>query len=318
MSQDALVDLGYLFLGSRMKRLAERMQADATKIFENHGFGRLLPATNAVLATLDRYGPMTIGDLVSRIGISQPAITRTVSGMRDQGHVTLTPLSEDQRQKEVRLTEDGEILVCRLKAGPWRDIRIAAEDLSSGISGPLLSQLTALEAALAETPLTNRRGVSERLVIVEYEPSLAPFFYDINKEWISDMFVMEATDEAVLSDPDQYILSKGGVILFVRSGDGPIVGTGALMPVDDAGTFELTKMGVMSSSRGEKAGEFLLAALIKRAQDMGVRRLFLLTNSDCQAAIHLYEKLGFRHDKDIMATYGAKYKRCDVAMQFPV
>ena len=32
MSQDILAERDYLFLGSRMKRLAERLQADATRI----------------------------------------------------------------------------------------------------------------------------------------------------------------------------------------------------------------------------------------------------------------------------------------------
>ena len=44
--------------------------------------------------------------------------------------------------------------------------------------------------------------------------------------------------------------------------------------------------------------------------------LYLLTNKRCAAAVHLYEKLGFRHDKEIMARYGAEYERCDVAMRY--
>ena len=318
MSEDALEELGFLFLGSRMKRLAERMQADATKIFERAGFGKLLPATNAVLAILDRYGPMTIGQLVDRCGISQPAITRTVTGMKDQGTLTLTPLADDQRQKEVRLTPAGETLVSQLKAGPWREIRIAAEDLSAGLESGIMDQLGAMEDRLKERPLTERKGVSSGLSIVEYDPSLATDFYQINREWISDMFVMEQMDEEVLSNPDSYIVSKGGTILFVRSQKDGIVGAGALMPVGDEGTFELTKMGVLSRNRGEKSGEFLLAALIERARSIGVKKLFLLTNAKCEAAIHLYEKLGFRHDDDIMQTYGARYERCNVAMLFPI
>ncbi|WP_234411390.1 hypothetical protein [Rhodanobacter thiooxydans] len=34
------------------------------------------------------------------------------------------------------------------------------------------------------------------------------------------------------------------------------------------------------------------------------------------AAIHLYEKLGFQHDAEIMARHGARYQRCDVAMRY--
>jgi ribosomal protein S18 acetylase RimI-like enzyme len=49
---------------------------------------------------------------------------------------------------------------------------------------------------------------------------------------------------------------------------------------------------------------------------MGAETLYLLTNKQCEVAIHLYEKLGFRHDTEIMETYGACYARCDVAMKY--
>ena len=75
-------------------------------------------------------------------------------------------------------------------------------------------------------------------------------------------------------------------------------------------------MGVRETVRGLKAGEFLLTAVIQRARELGADPLYLLTNAKCAAAIHLYEKLGFQHDAGIMAKYGARYERCDVAMRY--
>jgi ribosomal protein S18 acetylase RimI-like enzyme len=77
-------------------------------------------------------------------------------------------------------------------------------------------------------------------------------------------------------------------------------------------------MGVLESARGLKAGEFLLAAVIDRAMALGADPLYLLTNSKCAAAIHLYEKHGFRHDAEIMARHGSRYERCNVAMRYHV
>lgn len=318
MSQDALAELRYLFLGSRMKRLAERMQADALKIFRANGHGELQPAYYAVLATLDLEDALSISDLVERIGISQPAITRSVGGMRENALVTLDPHPNDQRMRIVRLTDKGRALIADLKTTAWRDISIAAADLSRGIEGDVESVLTQLETRLAETSLDARCKPGTGLEILDYSPDLARDFYTINAQWISDMFVMEETDERVLSDPDTHIISRGGTILFVKSPVHGIVGAGALMPAGDDGAFELTKMGVLQASRGEKAGEFLLAALIQRAKSIGVKKLFLLTNAKCEAAIHLYEKLGFVHDEEIMRDYGARYERCNVAMLYPL
>jgi N-acetylglutamate synthase-like GNAT family acetyltransferase len=154
------------------------------------------------------------------------------------------------------------------------------------------------------------------LSILRWSPALAQAFHDINAQWIEAMFALEETDRMVLENPRSMIIDKGGDILFVAVEGLGVVGACALMPAKQEGAFELTKMGVLDSARGLKAGEYLLAAVLDRAREMGVETLFLLTNKKCEAAIHLYEKLGFVHDAGIMATYGARYERCDVAMLF--
>lgn len=153
------------------------------------------------------------------------------------------------------------------------------------------------------------------LSIVDYSDALARDFHDINVEWISRMFVMEGTDRDILEHPRERIIDAGGAILFVRAGDQGIVGTCALLKTGDA-QYELTKMGVLEKARGYKAGEFLLRAAIHRADELGAKRLYLLTNEKCAPAIHLYEKVGFVHDAGIMREFGARYERCNVAMLY--
>ncbi|TRW17836.1 GNAT family N-acetyltransferase [Glacieibacterium frigidum] len=155
------------------------------------------------------------------------------------------------------------------------------------------------------------------LTIHEFSDDLAHHFRDINAEWIEAMYRMEATDHEVLGDPRGRIIDPGGAILFVEAGGRGIVGACALQRTAPA-CFELTKMGVRSAARGTGAGAFLLAAMIARAKSMGAETLYLLTNRKSAAAIHLYEKAGFVHDAGIMADYGARYERCDVAMRYPL
>ncbi len=168
--------------------------------------------------------------------------------------------------------------------------------------------------------------------IVEYRDEFAQAFHDINAEWISAMYSLEPEDLAMLRDPRGMILDKGGMILLAElsaagPGAGPvagpvsgpvsrIVGTCALKSRGN-GAYELTKMGVLAEARGRKIGETLLVAAIARAHFIDdLSTLFLLTNTRSAAAIHLYEKLGFLHDQEIKARYGATYTRCNVAMRF--
>lgn len=155
----------------------------------------------------------------------------------------------------------------------------------------------------------------DKVEIVEYSPELKQYFYDINHQWVDSMFVVEEVDEQMLSNPQKYVLDPGGYIWFARHPDHGVVGTCALMKVDE-GVYELTKMGVFESARGLKVGEKLLKHVLEFSVAKKHESLFLLTNKKCEAAIHLYEKLGFEHSEEIMSRYALKYERCDVAMKF--
>jgi len=157
--------------------------------------------------------------------------------------------------------------------------------------------------------------VDTRLRIVPFRDELAGAFHDINAEWIQTMFVLEPTDREVLENPRARIIDPGGDILFIEAEGLGLVGTCALQKTDP-GQFELTKMGVLETARGSGAGRFLLAAMIDRARALGAQRLYLLTSSKCASAIHLYETAGFVHDAGIMAEFGTRYARCDVAMLY--
>ena len=314
MSMDILRDLGPVFLGSRLKRLAERMQAGAARIITEAGLP-LQPAQMPLLTALDR-GPMTVGQLVEAVGASQPGITRAAGQLVALGLVR-SERGADQRQRTLTLTPAGEAAMARIKLLVWPRVGQAVTELLDGLSGPLLDQIGGLEAALAARPLDARVAALAQgeLKILDFTDDLAGAFHDINAEWITTMFRMEPADRETIEHPREHIITPGGAILFVEAPGLGVIGTCALRKQAD-GVFELTKMAVRPAARGLKAGEFLLAATIARAREMGAETLYLLTNKACAAAIHLYEKNGFVHDAEIMADYGARYERCDVAMRY--
>ncbi|WP_088332764.1 GNAT family N-acetyltransferase [Lacimicrobium sp. SS2-24] len=157
-------------------------------------------------------------------------------------------------------------------------------------------------------------SVSE-LEILPYSEELAGDFLDINRQWIEQMFVMEATDIAMLNDPHRHIIAPGGMIWFARHARLGVVGTCALLNKGQ-GVFELTKMGVYEHARGMKVAEQLLHVVLAYVNSCKQQSLYLLTNTRCAAAIHLYEKNGFVHSEDIMQRYGKAYARCNVAMAY--
>jgi GNAT superfamily N-acetyltransferase len=314
VSADVLRELGAVFLGSRLKRLGERMQAGAAEVITNAGLP-VQPAHMPLLAALDGQA-LTIGRLACTLGISQPGVTRGIGQLIDLGLVR-SETGLDQRQRSVSLTQAGTAAMARAKLRVFPQVAEAVDVLCGGSAGALLDQIADLEAKLESSPLEilAARATPEILRIREFSDDLASHFHDINAEWIEAMFRLEDTDRRVLENPRATIVETGGSILFVEAEGLGIVGACALQNTG-AGSFELTKMGVRETARGLKAGEFLLSAMIDRARLLGADPLYLLTNARCAPAIHLYEKLGFQHDPAIMASYGARYARCDVAMRY--
>jgi DNA-binding MarR family transcriptional regulator/N-acetylglutamate synthase-like GNAT family acetyltransferase len=314
MTPDTLADLGVTFLGSRMKRLADRLQTDAAATLQAMDLP-IQPAQQQFLAVLRQQGAQTVGGVAQHLRLSQPTATRAIQALIEQGLIDVSREGRDQRQKLLSLSPEGVALMDRLERDLWPRVEAAAVSLCGGRHAALLKEITMIEAELDRRSLVDR-VMTPDMTIRDFTDDLAQAFYDINAAWISQMFALEENDVTLLENPRELIVDKGGAVLFAETPDLGVVGTCAIMKMKD-GWFELTKMGVLEAARGRKVGEFLLAASIERAKAMGVAdRLYLLTNRKCGPAIHLYEKLGFQHDAEIMALFGARYERCDVAMRY--
>lgn len=133
----------------------------------------------------------------------------------------------------------------------------------------------------------------------------------LNEAWISKYFVLEEKDRVTLGNPHKYILKDGGQILFAENGKG-IVGCCALVRMED-GSFEVSKMAVAESERGQGIGRKVLAAIVHYAREQGIKRLYLETNSSLKDAIHLYEAVGFSYIPE-ERQLPSPYARADVFM----
>ena len=150
------------------------------------------------------------------------------------------------------------------------------------------------------------------LQIIPFKKPYSKDFYKLNKEWLETYFYVEPLDEDVLSQPEKYIINKGGYIFFAKLNDA-IVGTYAFMPLKDIDGFELTKMAVLPEMRGQKIGQKLLNHAINFAKENKFKSLLLYSNRSLENAIYLYKKIGF---KEVKLEPNTPYKRADIKMEF--
>ena len=159
----------------------------------------------------------------------------------------------------------------------------------------------------------NRSNKPLDVRVVPFDQSLAPHFESLNREWIEKDFVVEETDLRVFGDPFGQIVVRGGEIFFVISGEN-VVGTCAVIPHGEK-DFELAKMAVTASARGQGFGDLLIEHVIDFAKQAGGRKLILVSNTLLGPAIKLYEKHGF---KSVTITDAGDYHRVDIQMELPL
>jgi DNA-binding MarR family transcriptional regulator len=88
---------------------------------------RLTPSQIAALATLDRHGPLTLGELAAHEHVQPPSMTRITGALEDLGLVTRTPHATDKRQVLFAVAPQGAKLLVedRKRRDAWLCKRLA-------------------------------------------------------------------------------------------------------------------------------------------------------------------------------------------------
>jgi DNA-binding MarR family transcriptional regulator/N-acetylglutamate synthase-like GNAT family acetyltransferase len=304
---------GKMALGSRLRRLSERLAEDAAKIYALYNVA-LDPKWFPVFYVLSKQESASITEIAQMIGHSHPSVSQIVKEMGKRGLITTEKASQDARISVVKLSDSGRQLIPRIEK-QYIDVTQAIEALLSETQHDLWSAIEEVEFLL------NHQGIFERVQaarkererqsveIVDYAPKFHDDFKRLNYAWIEQYFQLENADHQSLDHPDEKILQPGGHIYMALS-DGEAVGTCALIKIDDD-TYELAKMTVAETARGKGIGWLLGQAAINKARELGATKILLESNTVLEPAINLYKKLGFQR----VVGQPSPYVRCNIQME---
>ena len=147
--------------------------------------------------------------------------------------------------------------------------------------------------------------------IINFKNEYSKLFYDLNIEWLNEFFLVEDYDKKILSNPQKYIISKGGSIFFAKTRE-KIIGVVALMPTQKPDVYELTKMGVKKSSRNKGIGKLLLKKCIDQATENKLKKVIIYSNRKLENAIYLYKSFGFI---EVELEKKSNYQRADIKLE---
>lgn len=113
--------------------MAARLRLSATRLarrLRSESVAGLSPSQLSALATIHLHGPLMLGELAEREGVSPPTITKVVGRLEVQQFVRRTTDSTDRRICRVESTEEGAgyLQSSRERKNAWLAARIASID----------------------------------------------------------------------------------------------------------------------------------------------------------------------------------------------
>jgi DNA-binding MarR family transcriptional regulator len=109
--------------------LAGRLRLSVTRlarILRHQDSGTLAPTLSAALATVDREGPLTLGELALREHVAPPSITKAVDKLAGMGFVERRADATDRRVAQVHITPAGHrhVMQNRSRRTAWLATRL--------------------------------------------------------------------------------------------------------------------------------------------------------------------------------------------------
>jgi len=129
--------------------------ARLSRRLRKHQLAGLTPTQLAALATVERSGPMRLGDLAAAEGIAPSTLTRLVTALEDSGYVRRYADPSDARASTLAITPRGHDMLERLRTETTMVLTQSLTLLTPAQRATLAEALPVLEQ-LAEPPGTDQ------------------------------------------------------------------------------------------------------------------------------------------------------------------
>jgi len=161
-------ELGYLVLGSRMRRLSEAFLSEINKTYQTAG----IPFDASwfpVFYLLSKNESVSIKELSDSTGVSHPAASQLVTNLKNKKLLKTTTSSADGRLQLVQLTKTGRALLEQIMP-VWDAIKVTMEELVHTDPGSehLLAAISGVERSFRAMSLSEKIG--EKLTLKEAKP----------------------------------------------------------------------------------------------------------------------------------------------------
>ena len=119
--------------------------ARLSRWLRRHELAGLTPTQLSALSTVERAGPLRLGDLAAAEGIAPSTLTRLVTALEERGYVVRQPVPGDARASTMAITTTGHEMLEMLRRESTTRLAESLSTLSPGQLHALGEALPALE-----------------------------------------------------------------------------------------------------------------------------------------------------------------------------
>ncbi|PSW15081.1 GNAT family N-acetyltransferase [Photobacterium sanctipauli] len=269
----------------------------------------LTPVQAHALIELEQ-GPLTVNQMAERLKVDKSNASRTNASLLNAGYVETKADPEDRRKQLSSLTASGQQTLNQLNQGLNQHVSHFLEQLDSDEVAQLENSLRRYTKAISASRQQN--DFTLRLLTPQDNAAMAAVVRRVSAE-----HGLTPDKGYGVSDPTLDCLSDvygaSNTAFWVVEKDHRILGGGGIAALEgEQGVCELQKMYFLPELRGKGFARRIAATALKFARQQGYSACYLETTADLNAAIALYESLGFDHIPHAMGNTG--HDACEVRM----
>jgi DNA-binding MarR family transcriptional regulator len=151
---DLIRELGVITFASRLRRLSDRLKAEATQIYQALGID-FSDAWFLVGLTLSRHESLTSSDIAEMLGVSRPAVSQMASAMAKRGLIEVRTDDHDRRRKCLTLSKKGRKIVDSLRP-IWEMVGTCAGEVIEESGYDMMGAISAFEKGHEEKSIYDR------------------------------------------------------------------------------------------------------------------------------------------------------------------
>ena len=136
--------------------------ARLSRWLRRHELAGLTPTQLSALATVDRIGPLRLGDLAAAEGIAPSTLTRLVTVLEERGYVERCPVPGDARASTLTIAPAGHEALELIREQSTILLADRLQTLTPEQRAALAAALPALEQLAAPDPRDPRSGTRPR------------------------------------------------------------------------------------------------------------------------------------------------------------